>query len=76
MKKPTLKNGMNVFVGCDIGENRLGYLKNAKSIQPYIELVNKGYLIANDQGSRIWFALTAKGKEHVVRVERYYVGCL
>jgi hypothetical protein len=72
MRKATLKKGMSTFVGCDVGERRLGRSKAAAGGEVYNALVKSGYLTATDEGTRVWYALTNKGKTHVARVEAYY----
>jgi len=72
--KPRLKPGMNIFVGCAVGEKRSGLLTGAEPFwSQSCALVRAGYLqIVADEGKRVWFGLTEKGKEHVARVEKFY----
>lgn len=73
MKKPSIKKGMSVFVGCHIGEKRVGTLKSLLTPEhDYIKLEVAGYLTSDDDGKRRWFSLTSKGKQHVARVEKFY----
>lgn len=67
----SLKKRMSTFVGCDIGERRLGLLKKAfdndKDIQ---SLIKQGLIVASIESDRIWLALTVKGKQHVIPAEK------
>lgn len=56
---------MKTFVGCYVGELRIGILKQSPTIQDYYNLVTLGYLMRQDDKSRMWFGLTAKGKMFV-----------
>ena len=57
---------MKTFVGCDVGELRVGILKQAeRMIKDYYELVALGYLMQQDEKSRMWFGLTPRGKRFV-----------
>jgi hypothetical protein len=73
MKAPRLKKKMSTFVGCDVGERRLGTLKSLYDKDTDLKkLVELGYLSAENEGSRVWLALTSKGKQHVLPRERYW----
>lgn len=73
MNKPRLKSGMTTFVGCEVGEKRSGLLKGTKDYEVKTKLVKLGYLqVIEIENSRVWFALTVKGKEHVSRLENFY----
>lgn len=73
VRAPSLKKGMSTFVGCDVGERRLGLLRSCfdedKVVQP---LVKQGLLSAQTEDGRVWLALTVKGKNHVASREKYW----
>lgn len=65
-RKPRIKKGMSTFAGCDIGELRVGLLKSLLTPDhDYIKLEKQGYLESRDDGKRVWFFLTLKGKQHL-----------
>lgn len=73
MRMPYIKKGMTPFVGCSIGEPRLGLLpkwfESDKTIQG---LFNRGFLSATTEDGMVWLALTEKGKRHVMPREKYW----
>jgi hypothetical protein len=72
MRKPALKRGMNIFVGCDVAEWRLSVAKSAPDFAVFTNLEKAGYLLSKPDTKRVHFCLTAKGKAHVARVEAFY----
>lgn len=73
MRAPSLKKGMITFVGCGIGEPRLGLLTRCFESDKTIQgLVKQGLLSATTEDNRVWLALTAKGKRHVEPREKYW----
>lgn len=73
MRRPTLKKGMSTFVGCDVGERRLGLLESAFEADSNIQnLFKQGLLSATLEDGRVWLALTEKGKRHVLPREKYW----
>ena len=73
MKVPTLKKGMSTFVGCAIGEPRLGLLQRCFESDKTIQgLFKQGLLSATTEDGRVWLALTVKGKRHVEPREKYW----
>lgn len=73
MKLPALKKGMSTFVGCAIGEPRLGLLQRCFESDKTIQsLFKQGLLSATTKDDRVWLALTVKGKQHVIPREKYW----
>lgn len=73
MSIPRIKKGMTAFVGCRIGERRLGLLKSLYEKDNELrDLVDLGYLTAEVEGKRVWLSLTSKGKRHVIPREKYW----
>jgi|PlaIllAssembly_1097288.scaffolds.fasta_scaffold00001_155 hypothetical protein len=73
MAIPRIKKKMTAFVGCGIGERRLGILKSLYDKDTEMKkLVELGYLSAETEGKRVWLALTSKGKQHVIPREKYW----
>jgi hypothetical protein len=73
MPKPRLKKKMSTFVGCGIGDRRLGILQSLYDKDEDLKkLVKLGYLSSETEGNRIWLALTLKGKQHVSPIEKYW----
>lgn len=73
MRIPALKKGMTTFVGCDVGERRLGLLQRAFDADSNIQnLFKQGLLSATLEDGRVWLALTEKGKRHVIPREKYW----
>lgn len=73
MRMPSLKKGMSTFVGCDVGEKRLGLLQRTFEADSNIQnLFKQGLLSATTEDGRVWLALTEKGKRHVIPREKYW----
>lgn len=73
MRAPSLKKGMTTFVGCDVGERRLGLLRRCFDEDEVIQsLVKQKLLSATLVDGRVWLALTVKGKNHVAPREKYW----
>lgn len=73
MRAPRLKKGMTTFVGCDVGERRLGLLERCFDEDKVMQsLFKQGLLSAQIEDGRVWLALTVKGKNHVARREKYW----
>lgn len=73
MRTPKLKKGMSTFVGCDIGERRLGVLPSCFDRDQTLQsLFKQGLLSAQTEDGRVWLALTVKGKNHVSSREKYW----
>lgn len=73
MRRPTLKKGMSTFVGCDVGERRLGLLRRAFDADETIQSLCKQKLLsATLEDGRVWLSLTEKGKLHVMPREKYW----
>lgn len=74
MAAPRLKKGMSTFVGCKVGEARVGVHSGSAEWVAYRPLVDAGLLmtVVSPVSQRVWYALTDKGKKHVARVEAYY----
>lgn len=71
MRKPKIKKGMLAFVGCRVGERRLGTVKSLLTPDhDLVKLESSGYLEGFDDGKCRWFSLTIKGKNHIVPMER------
>lgn len=68
-----IKKGMTTFVGCEVGEKRLGLLKKVfDADKNYQSLIKQGFLKSalDVKDNRIWLALTEKGKQHVLQFEK------
>ena len=73
MAIPRIKKKMITFVGCKVGERRLGILKSLYDDDAEMKkLVELGYLSTEIEEKRVWLALTDKGKQHVVHREKYW----
>lgn len=73
MKMPALKKGMITFVGCAVGERRLGLLQRCFESDKTIQsLFKQGLLSATLEDGRVWLSLTEKGKRHVIPREKYW----
>lgn len=79
MAAPRIKKGMSTFVGCAVGEARVGVHSGSVEWLAYRQLEVSGLLMVatsgfpiDEKNRRVWFALTEKGKKHVSRVEAYY----
>lgn len=73
MRAPRLKKGMATFVGCAVGERRLGLLQRCFDEDKVMQsLVKQGLLSAQTEDGRVWLALTVKGKNQVATREKYW----
>lgn len=73
MRAPRLKKGMSTFVGCDVGDRRLGLIERCFNEDKVMQsLFKQGLLSAQLEDGRVWLALTVKGKNHVAPREKYW----
>lgn len=73
MRAPSLKKGMTTFVGCAVGERRLGLLQRCFNEDKTMQsLFKQGMLSAQLEDGRVWLALTVKGKNQVAPREKYW----